>query len=411
MYQPQFIWESSIWGPIPCWLSLPDVTAIESVTKKHLRLSAGDHISATFLTGSSFNKLFTITVPNSGSTLDSPQYIFRATAPIEPFLKTAGEVATHSYLQEYTSIPVPRIIAHSSTSDNEVGCEWILMEKVSGVTLADSWSDIDLDTKKGVTKSVVGYVRQLQDLRRRFTGIGTLYFRQEIETFDAAVRVLRTGDEKYVLGPLVSPYMFGGGRKLRVLRDLGPYSNDAEYISALLASELEEMKLLLTPDARLCGDFDEDLASGAEEIIQALDELQPILSVLYPSQSRNFALDHYDLSIHNILVDPETHEITGIVDWECAGTRPHWEDPYPQFLFGPEVPEEIEPLAPGDTDECRVEGWENWEKMKLRLVFDMELGEARRDDDGRDKIRREFREKLDVVRIVPVKTRNWARKW
>ncbi|KAF8344493.1 phosphotransferase enzyme family-domain-containing protein [Amanita rubescens] len=409
MSQPRFIWESGIWGPIPRWLSPPDVTAIESVARKHLRLSASDHISATFFAEGAFNKLFAITVSNNGSTLVSPQYIFRATAPVEPFFKTAGEVATHSYLQEHTSIPVPRIIAHSSTSDNEVGCEWTLMEKVPGVALADAWSDIDLETKSKVTRSVVGYVRQLRDLRC-FTGIGNLYFREEINTFNAAVRVLCTEDEKYVLGPLVTPYMFAGGRKLRVPRDLGPYSNDAEYIASLAASELEDMKLLLSPDSRLYSDFDEDLAEDAEDIIQVLNKLQPVLSVLFPSQPRNFALQHHDLSLRNILVDPATYQITGIIDWECVGTRPHWEDPYPQFLLGPEITEEIEPLAPGDTDAFRVERWENWEKTKLRLVFDRELGEARHDDDGRDKIRREFRRQLDIVGVSPGMAQDWIQE-
>ena len=286
--------------------------------------------------------------------------------PVEPFFKTAGEFATLSYLQEYTAIPVPRIIAHSSTSDNDVGCEWILMEKVPGVSLADVWRDIDLETKSEVARSVMDYVRQLQP---RFTGIGTLYFSEEIHTFNAAVRVLHTEDEKYVLGPLTTPYMFVGGRKLRVPRDLGPYSNGAEYIAALAASEQKDMKSLLSPDAHSHSDFDKDLAEEAEEIIQVLGELQPILSVLSPSRPRNFVLRHHDLSLSNIIVDPTTYQITGIVDWECVGTRPHWEDIYPQFL-GPEITENVEQLAPGDTDECRAEHWQNWEKTNLRSVIE-----------------------------------------
>ncbi len=166
------------------------------------------------------------------------------------------------------------------------------------------------------------------------------------------------------------------------------------------------MKLLLSPDARLHSDFDKDLAEDAENIIQALDKLQPILSALFPSQPRNFALHHHDLSLRNILVDPATHQITGIVDWECVGTRPHWKDTYPQFLLGPEVTEEESP-APGDTDPVRVECWENWEKVKLRLVFDKELGETRHDDDGRDEIRREFRKQLDIVGISPKMAQDW----
>ena len=157
-------------------------------------------------------------------------------------------------------------------------------------------------------------------------------------------------------------------------------------------------------------DFDKDLAEDAEKIIQVLGELQPILSVLFPSQPRNFALQHRDLSLSNILVDSATYQIMAIVDWESVGTRPHWEDIYPQFLLGPEITEEIEPLAPGDTDVCRVECWENWEKMKLRLVFDRELDEAYHDNDGRDEIRREFRKQLDLVEISPGYPRKWMKE-
>jgi hypothetical protein len=37
-----------------------------------------------------------------------------------------------------------------------------------------------------------------------------------------------------------------------------------------------------------------------------------------------FHFSHGDLSNYNILVDPGTGEITGIIDWEMAGFRPVW---------------------------------------------------------------------------------------
>ena len=267
------------------------------------------------------------------------------------------------------------------------------MEKLPGVALTDLWKQMDLDTKSRLTKSVVTFVRQLRDLRS-FTAIGNLYFREHIPS----VRVVPTDHENYVLGPIVNPFMFSGGRKLRVSRNLGPYSNDAEYIDALVSSELEDMKLLLSPDAYLHNDFDEDRAEEAEDAIALLHKFRSISATLFPSQPHHFSLHHHDLSLGNILVDPATYEITGIVDWESVGTRPHWEFPYPEFLRGPDV-EEVEPLVPGDQDEYRVERWENWEKTKLRVVFDEEMGAACCPDDGNDELRREFRMQLDWVGI------------
>ena len=48
---------------------------------------------------------------------------------------------------------------------------------------------------------------------------------------------------------------------------------------------------------------------------------------------------------------------------------------------------EAEPLAPGDTNEFGVELWENWEKTRLRPIFDRELGEARHEPDAEDEIK------------------------
>ena len=35
---------------------------------------------------------------------------------------------------------------------------------------------------------------------------------------------------------------------------------------------------------------------------------------------------HNDLSLANIIKDPTTFKVTGVVDWECIGTVPRWED-------------------------------------------------------------------------------------
>lgn len=409
MYQPKFVWESGVWGPVPRWLSLPDVAVIETLSRTHLRLPADRHLAVTFFSEGAFNKLYTIAASDGDDSIGSSQYIFRATSPVEPFYKTASEVATLSYIREHTSVPVPRVIAYNSIAENELGCEWILMERVPGVALTDVWSNIDLDTKVRETKSIAGFVRQLRDIQRPFAAIGNLYFRKDIDASNAAVRVVPTQDEKYVLGPIVTPYMFAGGRKLRLLRDLGPYSDDAEYIAALISTEREDMELLQSADAHLHGDFDEDMAESAEDTTEVLNELQTISAALFPSNPSNFTLDHHDLSLANILIDPAAHKITAVVDWECVGTRPRWEAAYPVFLAGPEIDGEVEPLAPGDVDDFRVERWENWEKMKLRPVFDRELGDAGHERDEENEVRREFREQLDWAGVSHTRVRNWIK--
>ena len=111
VYQPPFIWNLALGMPFPAGSRLLMLLRLNhsSGSSEHLRLSAGDYISATFFAEGAFNKLYAITVSSSGSTLGSPQYIFHATSPVELFFKTASEATTLSYLLEHTSIPVPRI--------------------------------------------------------------------------------------------------------------------------------------------------------------------------------------------------------------------------------------------------------------------------------------------------------------
>jgi len=240
-YQPRFFWDHDLWGHVPRWLSAPDTAKIETLSRDHLLVPGDCPISVTFFAEGAFNKLYTIAVSDGGDSIGSPQYIFRVTSPVEPFYKTASEVATLSYPRKHTSIPVPRAIASNSRAENELGWEWILLEMLPGVALADVWSDMDMETKGRMTKVIAGFLRQLRDIQQHFPFIGNLYFHDDISPL---VRHYAAVDTKYTLGPIVTPFMFAGGRKLRIPRDLGPYPNDAEYVSALATVELEDMKLL-----------------------------------------------------------------------------------------------------------------------------------------------------------------------
>ena len=72
-----------------------------------------------------FNKLYSICSPHH------PQYyITRITLR---FFNTESECATHAYIRSYTSIPVPYVIAYSSSSENPLGFEWMLSEKIEAV--------------------------------------------------------------------------------------------------------------------------------------------------------------------------------------------------------------------------------------------------------------------------------------
>jgi aminoglycoside phosphotransferase (APT) family kinase protein len=388
----------------------PDISAIESLSRTHLQISGERHINVTFLAEGAFNKLYTIATSNGGGVESQLPYVFRVALPVEPFYKTASEVATISYIREHTSVPIPHIIAYDSTADNELGFEWILMEKIPGVSLKTVWREMDMETKKRETRVVAQYVRQLRD-QCSFDAIGNLYFREDL--LDGTVHAEPTRDGRFAIGPIVTAFMFAGGRKLRLPRNLGPYSDDAGYMAALTGAEVEDMKFLQSPDAQTHDDFDEDLAEEASAILEALRELQEVWETLFPSRPQalpsSFPLTHHDLSLSNILVDPATYKIAGIVDWECTGSRPGWEERYPVFLEGREIEGDAEPLIPGDEDPVRVEYWEDWEKTNLRPLWDEELGNVSHVGDAVDKMRLEWRRQLDWLEVYVERVMRWTK--
>ena len=44
-----------------------------------------------------------------------------------------------NFLRTVLSLPVPKVLAYAASSDNPVGAEYIIMEKVEGESLASRW--------------------------------------------------------------------------------------------------------------------------------------------------------------------------------------------------------------------------------------------------------------------------------
>lgn len=381
------LWERGLFQRQPRWPHEPNIAAIIALSRQHLCIVRTADINVKLFAQGAFNKLYTISSP-----VLSKDYLFRVTLPVEPSIKTASEVATLLYLRRHTKFLVPQVFAHAITSDNELGYEWMIMERLPGVCLRDIWpvypgekgdtikltsptgsiacSPVDWKAKEDITRTISGYV---QDLRKRsFKAIGSLYFRSDLENLDIKPTTLvETDDPEFVIGPLVSLPLFYGDLRSRANRNLGPYSSEREYISAWADVQRQELELAQTldPEDPL---YDEDLVDDGPEIKSALDALYSVIPNLFSPHSdpNGYTLHHNDLSLANVIVDPSTFKVTGVLDWECIGTVPRWEDGYPQFLYGIEVDEEPDPWEEDDaTNQARAELWDNWEKVKLRKLF------------------------------------------
>ncbi|KAG0137950.1 hypothetical protein HOY82DRAFT_645060 [Tuber indicum] len=120
-----------------------------------------------------------------------------------------------------TSLPVPEVFAYDCTTENELGFEWIIMEKVTGGCLRVFWHHVSLERKAVVVEHSGQLSKEIRG-KCRFGAVGSLYQHAE----------LSEGDLKVARKPLMK-------------RDRGPYRSDSDYLLASTKVDLEDRKLLL----------------------------------------------------------------------------------------------------------------------------------------------------------------------
>jgi hypothetical protein len=104
----------------------------------------------------------------------------RLSAPVDPYFKTAGRVATLKFVGK-TYIPVPRVIYLDYSAGKELSFEWILMAKLPGDSLESLWESPNLlwDSRVQITKTLAGYVKKLRSFTFSLLGNLSLSSRPE----------------------------------------------------------------------------------------------------------------------------------------------------------------------------------------------------------------------------------------
>ncbi|RSL94110.1 hypothetical protein CEP52_012817 [Fusarium oligoseptatum] len=197
-----------------------------------------------------------------------------------PFRKQADsfrlrrEAEAMSYVRSHTSIPIPSILdMHFGVSDHEPG--WILMERVSGRQLDEAWPMMTNSARAQTISELQSYLRQLHSLRPSGSGwIGSC-----------------SGGPAY-------------DHRLDNVSTCGPFASVAKF---------------------------HDFLVGPVKNCPRPEWVSKYRNMLPDDYCIIFA--HADLSWENILVDPTTGSVTGIVDWEMAGFWPEWWE-YRKALFG-----------------------------------------------------------------------------
>ena len=147
----------------------------------------------------------------------------RVALPVDPHVKIESEAATMKLVAQHTNIPVPSIISFDSSSKNELGYEWILMDFMEGQVLETAWMTMTWSMKEELVTEVARSLAQLFKLR--FKGIGSVYF-QKKGTRDAEAggftggltggpRGVKAHSFDYKIGEMVSMELFWNNRLSR----------------------------------------------------------------------------------------------------------------------------------------------------------------------------------------------------
>ena len=239
--------------------------------------------------------------------------------------------------------------------------------------------------------------------------------------------------DHYTVGPLLDPisYLY---RRVYLPGKRGPYRTSREWMTAKINFQkrwVETGPLIKTltngGDFDLY-DWDSDCDRDAPEMAWLLDEHQNLLPSIFAGDegSSPYVIHHTDLSLANILIDPDTYEITAIIDWEMTQIVPEWKSSrFPKFLTERMDFEEIddrEPRLPTaaeyDIDGAKydavvVERRDRWDNRILREHFDKTLSLTRGEKHISSNVIDSARTKRDFESSIEEITEHttWASAW
>lgn len=167
-----------------------------------------------------FNRVFLLTLEDESEVIVKIPYHLS----VPKYYATASEVAILTFLRS-KGVPVPEVYGYSTTADNAVGVEYIVMEKASGIGLDTKWFDLTKVEQRTVATEIVDVEKKLFSLP--FGAVGSLYFKDDVPTqMQANLYLPGTTDpdgdsDTFCIGP-ISDYMFWVGKRSEPQVDHGP---------------------------------------------------------------------------------------------------------------------------------------------------------------------------------------------
>ncbi|PLN83759.1 phosphotransferase family protein [Aspergillus taichungensis] len=306
-----------------------------------------------------FNKAFLLTMD------DGNEVIAKIPCPNAgtPSLTTASEVATLMFLHSCTSIQVPKVLAWSSDPANPVGTEYIFMEKIRGIALAERWETMNTLDRYKIIDQVIEMEKVLESLK--FPAYGGLYLRESAPQGYHHYPLPRDLDpaELFCVGPFCDRPIWNPGiaNRHKPVSNAVPRASFSEFALSIPQRELDII-MDSKPEVQDClSRFDESQSLNEyTDLLQKAKAILPFIS-RHPSveESADPVLWHTDLHLGNIFVSADDPTIIhGIIDWQSAQIFPLFiQTQFPDFLRPPKnyIPGTDIPSLPDNFEELDSE--------------------------------------------------------
>ena len=252
-----------------------------------------------------------------------------------------SEAFTMRWIRKKTTIPVPEVYGLDTSTDNAIGCPYIMMEYIKGQSLYQGWFNPEASPARleqfraRALQTIAAAMVQLHNFR--FHTSGSLHFGVDGKPygFQSAKVVDFLGT---AARPREDPSMDA------LFAKKGPFNDPLDF----LLFNLNRRESMYSDSARV---------RGLYESLRLFTQwtLEPVSGDRFP-----FVLGHPDFDLQNILVK-EDGTLCGILDWDGIGAVPHTVGclKYPLWLTRDWEPSNYNYDAATGGRKLKTERWEN----------------------------------------------------
>jgi aminoglycoside phosphotransferase (APT) family kinase protein len=185
------------------------------------------------------------------------------------------EAEAMEFVSKHIQIPIPKILDTYFGSDTDGDYSWLLMTRIPGTQMGEVWPDMSEDARSNTIQDLTTIIDKLRNIPQNQSGwIGSCS-----------------------RGPAYD-------HRLDNISTCGPFPSVSDFHDFLVAP------LQRCPKPELGAKYRR-----------------------YLTDNRPVVFSHADLSWENVLLEPRSGQVTGILDWEMAGFWPDWWE-YRKALFG-----------------------------------------------------------------------------